>query len=574
MAKIRCTLCGEVLESKHRHDFQACKCGTFVDGGSDYMRLGFNVPTDIQIWHEATQDWIEMPVVDPKTPDVKEMDLVSTATSLASKPSKRYWKVLNSECKHGSVTYQPNVWATDDKPYNIRGEEGLYFTDSEHIFLFLQYGDGIAEVLDWKDGDGNKEFFQAPDDRSGKIKAHSLLLGEKRMFSKKLFNELVELGADIHKHSDLAIRWAAGNGDLRLVKLLLQWGANYRAQDNDAFVSACAEGHMNVVKYLMKLIKNTEFDISILSTDHLNGGYGLHRVSDAEYGSNDPKDYYIFGKLLSSVDGMCTYEHIMISDLSEEAKKDMMRKWSANIASRGFASACYNGQMKVMNYIFKEFGGYPTMFNDPLVPQRDLVSLYNGEALISACENNQLKVVQWIIKNIELTNEQKTDAITTVLYKNGDVNIIKYIIKSGVNIYAIKNYMIQNAIEKRNLSLLKFVLNTGTISKIDLNYAICWATDNGDANMINMFLKLGADIHTCHEYVLMKSCERGDLNLVTLAVKHGANIFYNELYAFRNSTGEVREYLETLVKYDLNGSMIIPVNAKTDGGNPLLAPMY
>lgn len=32
----------ELLESKHRHDWQQCSCGdVYVDGGNDYSRLGF-----------------------------------------------------------------------------------------------------------------------------------------------------------------------------------------------------------------------------------------------------------------------------------------------------------------------------------------------------------------------------------------------------------------------------------------------------------------------------------------------------------------------------------------------------
>lgn len=38
---IRCKLCNTKLESRHRHDFQSCKCGTFVDGGLDYVRTGW-----------------------------------------------------------------------------------------------------------------------------------------------------------------------------------------------------------------------------------------------------------------------------------------------------------------------------------------------------------------------------------------------------------------------------------------------------------------------------------------------------------------------------------------------------
>lgn len=36
-----CARCGDVIESKHRHDFVSCKCGAiFVDGGLSYLRRG------------------------------------------------------------------------------------------------------------------------------------------------------------------------------------------------------------------------------------------------------------------------------------------------------------------------------------------------------------------------------------------------------------------------------------------------------------------------------------------------------------------------------------------------------
>lgn len=39
--RAKCKLCGDVIESKHRHDFVSCKCGEiFVDGGHDYIRRG------------------------------------------------------------------------------------------------------------------------------------------------------------------------------------------------------------------------------------------------------------------------------------------------------------------------------------------------------------------------------------------------------------------------------------------------------------------------------------------------------------------------------------------------------
>lgn len=40
---VKCLGCGEILHSKHRHDYQSCECGSFTDGGSEYQRYGGNV---------------------------------------------------------------------------------------------------------------------------------------------------------------------------------------------------------------------------------------------------------------------------------------------------------------------------------------------------------------------------------------------------------------------------------------------------------------------------------------------------------------------------------------------------
>lgn len=35
----KCRLCGDIIESKHRHDFRGCSCGAiFVDGGREYLK--------------------------------------------------------------------------------------------------------------------------------------------------------------------------------------------------------------------------------------------------------------------------------------------------------------------------------------------------------------------------------------------------------------------------------------------------------------------------------------------------------------------------------------------------------
>ena len=47
--KARCRLCGDIIESKHRHDWQVCSCGAiFVDGGHEYLRRGAKSFEDLE----------------------------------------------------------------------------------------------------------------------------------------------------------------------------------------------------------------------------------------------------------------------------------------------------------------------------------------------------------------------------------------------------------------------------------------------------------------------------------------------------------------------------------------------
>lgn len=47
--KIRCTHCGDIIESTHVHDFKTCSCGRVsVDGGHEYLRRVFKEDGDFE----------------------------------------------------------------------------------------------------------------------------------------------------------------------------------------------------------------------------------------------------------------------------------------------------------------------------------------------------------------------------------------------------------------------------------------------------------------------------------------------------------------------------------------------
>lgn len=45
--KAKCNICGDIIESKHVHDFKTCSCGNVsVDGGRDYLRRCYKKDKD------------------------------------------------------------------------------------------------------------------------------------------------------------------------------------------------------------------------------------------------------------------------------------------------------------------------------------------------------------------------------------------------------------------------------------------------------------------------------------------------------------------------------------------------
>ena len=45
--RVKCNICGDIIESWHRHDFKTCSCGNVsVDGGLDYLKRSYRKGQD------------------------------------------------------------------------------------------------------------------------------------------------------------------------------------------------------------------------------------------------------------------------------------------------------------------------------------------------------------------------------------------------------------------------------------------------------------------------------------------------------------------------------------------------
>ena len=162
-----------------------------------------------------------------------------------------YYKILKKNMLHYSMQYKEGL-NVDIKPFNsspVCGG-GLFFSDEKNILAFCGYGDLIAEVTI---PEGEKIV-----PVENKYKANKIILSNIRdLWTKETFKYLVRKGINLHADDDEVLRWAVGNGHLKVVKYLVEQGAGIHAGDDYALKWASENGHLEVVKYLKDQIKKS-----------------------------------------------------------------------------------------------------------------------------------------------------------------------------------------------------------------------------------------------------------------------------------------------------------------------------
>ena len=74
--RIKCTKCGEIIESFHQHDFKWCKCRTvFVDGGAAYWRCGGNLECIIRIYDDGSEEFLVIEAKEDVKTDSDPIDI-------------------------------------------------------------------------------------------------------------------------------------------------------------------------------------------------------------------------------------------------------------------------------------------------------------------------------------------------------------------------------------------------------------------------------------------------------------------------------------------------------------------
>ena len=168
---------------------------------------------------------------------------------------EQYFKITNAEENHNGFKYVDgfNVIEEEfnDDSNQSCGTGGLYFTNAQNIFKFLDYGIYLRDVFIPRN---DPDFKMVKVTSGDKYRANMIVLGKRYdLDSVETFEYLITCGADIRANKYAILRFSAIRGNLDVVKYIVEEYSADIHVDNDAvlFYSA-SNGHLDVVKYLVK----------------------------------------------------------------------------------------------------------------------------------------------------------------------------------------------------------------------------------------------------------------------------------------------------------------------------------
>lgn len=131
----------------------------------------------------------------------------------------------------------------------------------------------------------------------------------------------------------------------------------------------------------------------------------------------------------------------------------------------------------------------------------------------------------------------------------GAINMIKYLIKEGIDITTDDNFAIKNVVYRKPIpcefnfdgknvfglesELISLLITNGANIHVDDDYPLCRAATTNKWHIVMMLLEYGANIHARNDYILTEAAARLDEEIIRFLINHGSNIHANKSCAFR-----------------------------------------
>lgn len=133
---------------------------------------------------------------------------------------------------------------------------------------------------------------------------------------------------------------------------------------------------------------------------------------------------------------------------------------------------------------------------------------------------------------------------------NGSIDIVKYLVQSGVNVNYVENDSrapLIKACKNAHINVVVYLIGQGANVNVCGDMPLSVASENGQLEMVKYLVEHGADIHEVNDYPVIVASKNGYLNIVKYLVEHGADVnaqnFLPLKYAVQYGHKDVETYL-------------------------------
>ena len=331
---------------------------------------------------------------------------------------------------------------------------------------------------------GNLNMIKLLLDNGASISNSSLRIYSSRENTLEIIKYVLSLRTDptITKNDNWMIYAAINNGNLELLKLLLNFGADFYTKDERYMEDATHWGQLEIMKFFIQL--------GIYTQEELNNclviAAGSVELETIQYLINVGADITSEVISVASICGNLSIVKFLIS-------------LGVDITPRVFINACYADNIQLVKYLI-DMGADIHVEDDKAItstPDIKLVKLLVDLGVNAFAHDNQA-----IINSA----------------RHGNLEIVQYLVSLGVDSKA-KNKALIKAAKYGNFSIVKFLLDSG--ADISDNKALI---NSSNVKITKILIKHGADILADNNQALINSCENCDKKTAKLLIKHGTNV--------------------------------------------------
>ncbi len=327
---------------------------------------------------------------------------------------------------------------------------------------------------------------------------------------------LIKYGFDIHEDQEKILRDACANRDIRMVKYLINQGADLFATSPETIIeSACRGGSLNILKYLVA--KGVNIDVNFAQS--LNTAVYCNHIEIMQYLVSHITN--LRSVLSNAISSACYYSSstliqalldngISIKEMESEALyfclcqgnmdfADRLAAMGFNIHfdnDRLFQRICGRGDIEILNYLLKR-GANLHAGNEGGLRYACEMGLFNVVIFLAEAgadlhvNNDEPLKLACSAKQYRIENSAQASRVKDVKI-NDHFSIVKYLIGKGANIRNDKNSILLAACSGHDaqLDIVKYLINKGADVNLVKDQLLSLLKENGNHDIYHYILDI------------------------------------------------------------------------------------